>query len=159
MQVLRETSRCIYSTHGLWSGWTVLSLNLFSFNVSCHFSFAPQCVFVSSLSLPPSVSLHSTRFAETLSYKVSVSALSSLSPTRVGRHNAWFLLHNLHRSPYASCMWSTVFGLVLFKSRVWMHGIYVYIHRERVCVLYTYIETPLYKYRVLCIYLVNVILY
>lgn len=79
--------------HLLWSGWTVLSLNLFSFN-------APQCVCVCSLSLPPSVSVHSTRFAETLSCKVSVSALCSLSPTRVGRLNAWFLMHNLHRSPY-----------------------------------------------------------
>lgn len=40
------------------------------------FSFAPQCVCVSSLSLPPSVSLHSTRFTKILSCKVSVSALA-----------------------------------------------------------------------------------
>lgn len=38
-------------------------------------------VCVSSLSLPPSVSLHSARFTETLSYKVSVSELAFITYT------------------------------------------------------------------------------
>lgn len=47
------------------------------FSLTCHVIFHSRLsVCASSLSLPPSVSLHSTRFAETLSYKVSVSALA-----------------------------------------------------------------------------------